>query len=185
MILSIDIDQLSAALSAAQGELENASKNSQNPHFRSKYADLAEIINTVRPVFAKHGLAIVQAPSYADGLVSVTTLLTHKSGQWIRDTATAPASKLDAQGVGSAITYLRRYSLAAFAGIAQEDDDGNAASQQKARVNTPSKEIVAQATAELRSCKTLDELKAAFSGFPAEVRTLVSAIKDEMKDALS
>jgi hypothetical protein len=52
MILSIDIDQLSAALSAAQGELENASKNSQNPHFRSKYADLAEIINTVRPVFA-------------------------------------------------------------------------------------------------------------------------------------
>jgi hypothetical protein len=185
MILSIDIDQLASALAAAQGEIENASKNSQNPHFRSKYADLAEIINTVRPVFSKHGLAVVQSPSYAEGLVSVTTLLTHKSGQWIRDTATAPASKLDAQGVGSAITYLRRYSLAAFAGIAQEDDDGNAASQQKAKVNTPSKEAIAQATAELRSCKTLDDLKAAFSSFPADVRTLVGSIKDEMKEQLS
>lgn len=185
MILSIDIDQLSAALSAAQGELENASKNSRNPHFRSKYADLAEIINTVRPVFAKHGLAIVQSPSYADGLVSVTTLLTHKSGQWIRDVASAPAPKLDPQGVGSAVTYLRRYAIGAFACIASEaDDDGNAASA-KPRNNTPSKEAIAQATAELRSCKTLDDLKAAFGSFPAEVRTLVSNIKDEMKEALS
>lgn len=185
MILSIDIDQLASALATAQGEIENASKNSQNPHFRSRYADLAEIINTVRPVFSKYGLAVVQSPSYAEGLVSVTTLLTHKSGQWIRDTASAPASKLDAQGVGSAVTYLRRYSLAAIAGIAQEDDDGNAASQQKAKVNTPSKEAIAQATAELRSCKTLDDLKAAFGSFPVEVRTLVSNIKDEMKEALS
>ena len=123
------IDQLATALALAQGEIENASKTSSNPHFRSRYADLAEIINTIRPVFSKYGLAVVQSPSYADGLVSVTTLLTHKSGQWITDTASAPASKLDAQGVGSAITYLRRYSLAAFAGIAQEDDDGNAASR--------------------------------------------------------
>ena len=179
------MDQIATALALAQGEIENASKNSQNPHFRSRYADLAEIINTVRPVFSKHGLAVVQAPSYAEGLVSVTTLLTHKSGQWIMDTASAPASKLDPQGIGSAVTYLRRYSLAAFAGIAQEDDDGNAASQQKARANTPSKEAIAQATAELRSCKTLDDLKAAFGSFPAEVRTLVSNIKDEMKEALS
>ena len=123
------IDQIATALCLAQGEIENAVKNSANPHFRSRYADLAEIINTVRPVFTKHGLSVVQSPSYADGLVSVTTLLMHKSGQWIRDTASAPASKLDAQGVGSAVTYLRRYSLAAFAGIAQEDDDGNAASK--------------------------------------------------------
>ena len=184
MYASEQIDQLATALALAQGEVENASKTSQNPHFRSKYADLAEIINTVRPVFSKHGLAVVQSPSYAEGLVSVTTLLTHKSGQWIRDIASAPASKLDAQGVGSAVTYLRRYSLAAFAGIAQEDDDGNAASQQKARANTPSKDAIAQATAELRSCKTLDDLKAAFSSFPSEVRTLVGAIKDEMKEAL-
>ena len=186
MYASESIDQLATALALAQGEVENASKTSTNPHFRSKYADLAEIINTVRPVFAKHGLAIVQSPSYADGLVSVTTLLTHKSGQWIRDVASAPAPKLDPQGVGSAVTYLRRYAIGAFACIASEaDDDGNAASQQKARANTPSKEAIAHATAELRSCKTLDDLKAAFSSFPAEVRTLVGSIKDEMKEALS
>ena len=184
MFASESIDQLATALALAQGEVENASKTSSNPHFRSRYADLAEIINTVRPVFSKHGLAVVQSPSYAEGLVSVTTLLTHKSGQWIKDVASAPASKLDAQGVGSAVTYLRRYSLAAFAGIAQEDDDGNAASA-KPRNNTPSKETIAQATAELRSCKTLDDLKAAFSSFPAEVRTLVGSIKDEMKEQLS
>ena len=185
MYASESINELATALALAQGEVENASKTSTNPHFRSKYADLAEIINTVRPVFAKHGLAIVQSPSYADGLVSVTTLLTHKSGQWIKDIASAPAPKLDPQGVGSAVTYLRRYALGAFACIASEaDDDGNAASA-KPRNNTPSKEAIAQATAELRSCKTLDDLKAAFGSFPAEVRTLVSGIKDEMKDQLS
>lgn len=185
MHASESINELATALALAQGEVENASKTSTNPHFRSKYADLAEIINTVRPVFARHGLAIVQSPSYADGLVSVTTLLTHKSGQWIRDTASAPAPKLDPQGVGSAVTYLRRYALGAFACIASEaDDDGNAASA-KPRANTPSKDAITQATAELRSCKTLDELKAAFSSFPAEIRTLVGSIKDEMKEQLS
>ena len=132
MQTSDTIADLAAALAAAQGEIENAVKNSANPHFRSKYADLAEIINTVRPVFARHGLAVVQSPSYDGGIASVTTMLTHKSGQWIRDTASAPASKLDSQGIGSATTYLRRYSLAAFSGIAQEDDDGNAASRKPA-----------------------------------------------------
>ena len=67
MLMSDNVAELAAALALAQGEVENAHKNSANPHFRSKYADLAEIINTVRPVFAKHGLAIVQSPSYADG----------------------------------------------------------------------------------------------------------------------
>lgn len=137
MLTSETIAELACALAAAQGEVENATKNSANPHFRSKYADLAEIINTVRPVFSKHGLAVIQSPSYDGGIVSVTTLLTHKSGQWIRDVASAPASKLDAQGIGSATTYLRRYSLAAFAGIAQEDDDGNAASAKPAPAAKP------------------------------------------------
>jgi hypothetical protein len=117
MQTSDTIADLAAALAAAQGEIENAVKNSANPHFRSKYADLAEIINTVRPVFARHGLAVVQSPSYDGGIVSVTTMLTHKSGQWIRDTASAPASKLDSQGIGN---------------ISQEDDDGNAASRKPA-----------------------------------------------------
>lgn len=122
---SESIAALAAALAKAQAEIENASKNAANPHFRSKYADLAEVLNTVRPVFAAHGLSIVQAPSYDGGVASVETMLMHASGEWLSNTCAAPVSKNDAQGVGSAITYLRRYSLAAFAGVAQEDDDGN------------------------------------------------------------
>lgn len=124
---SPSIAALATALATAQAEVENATKNSANPHFRSKYADLAEVLNTVRPVFAAQGLALVQSPSYGDGIASVVTQVCHKSGEWLRGTVSAPVSKADAQGVGSAITYLRRYSLAALCGVAQEDDDGNSA----------------------------------------------------------
>lgn len=127
MTHSEQINELAAALSVAQGEIENATKGSSNPHFKSKYADLAEIINAVRPVFSAHGLAYTQCPSYESGIVSVETVLMHKSGQFMSSTISAPVSKQDAQGVGSAITYCRRYSLAAVAGVGQEDDDGNAA----------------------------------------------------------
>ena len=124
---SDSIKELATALAKAQGEVENASKASVNPHFKSRYADLAEVINTVRPVFAKHGLAIAQFPAYENGVVSVETVLTHSSGEWMSGVISAPVSKPDAQGVGSATTYCRRYALAAVAGIAQEDDDANSA----------------------------------------------------------
>lgn len=129
---SDSIAALAKALVAAQSKIENAHKTSNNPHFKSKYADLAEVINTARPVLTEHGLAVTQWPSYADGVVSVETMLTHESGEWISNVASAPADKLNAQGVGSAITYLRRYSLAAVSCIAQEDDDGNKASEKEA-----------------------------------------------------
>ena len=132
---SDSIAGLAKALAAAQAEIENAHKTSANPHFRSKYADLAEVINTVRPVLAKHGLSVTQWPSYLDGIVSVETILTHESGEWIANTASAPADKLNAQGVGSATTYLRRYSLAALACVAQEDDDGNKASEREGQIS--------------------------------------------------
>lgn len=119
--------ELFSALAYAQGEVENASKTSNNPHFRSKYADLAEVLNTVRPVFAKYGLSIVQSTSFNGALVSVSTVIGHKSGGIIVSEASCVPGKTDAQGIGAATTYLRRYSLAAMAGIAQEDDDGNAA----------------------------------------------------------
>lgn len=124
---SEQINELATALSKAQGELENASKSSNNPHFKSRYADLAEILNTIRPVFSQHGLAVTQCPSFEGGIASVETVLMHSSGQWISSVISAPCSKQDAQGVGSAITYCRRYALAAVAGIAQEDDDANSA----------------------------------------------------------
>lgn len=122
---------LFAALAKAQAEIENAAKNAANPHFRSRYADLAEVLNTVRPVFAKHGLSIVQSTGFDGSLVSVTTLVGHAEGGFITSTASCVPAKTDAQGIGSATTYLRRYSLAAMAGVAQEDDDGNAAAHDR------------------------------------------------------
>lgn len=122
---------LFAALALAQGEIENADKNAANPHFKSKYADLAEVLNTIRPVFSKHGLSLIQSPEFDGARVSVVTMLAHKEGGYITAQASCVPAKTDAQGVGSATTYLRRYSAAAIAGIAQEDDDGQSAAHNR------------------------------------------------------
>ena len=141
MKMSESIKELAAALAAAQLEIENASKNSKNDHFKNRYADLAEVLNTARPVLAKHGLSVAQFPSLEANVVSVETILMHTSGEWISNVASAPLSKPDAQGVGSATTYLRRYSLAALAGIAQEDDDGNGAMHQPRPAKQPAQDV--------------------------------------------
>lgn len=123
---------LLAALAAAQGEIENATKNAKNPHFKNNYADLAECLNTIRPVFSAHGLAVIQSAGHFDGaMVTVTTIITHKTGGMISSESTCVPAKTDAQGIGAATTYLRRYSVAAMCGIAQEDDDGQSARHDK------------------------------------------------------
>lgn len=124
---SEQITELAAALAKAQGEIENASKNAANPHFKSKYADLAEVISVIREPMAKHGLSVIQSPSFDGEMVTVTTMVLHTSGQWLKGTLSMPVARKDAQGIGSAITYSRRYSLAATFRVSQEDDDGNAA----------------------------------------------------------
>ena len=108
MLKSESIKELATALAKAQGEVENASKTQKNDHFKKWYADLAEILNTIRPVFSANGLSIVQLPSYEQPIASVETVLMHVSGEFIGGICSAPVSKPDAQGVGSAITYLRR-----------------------------------------------------------------------------
>lgn len=185
---SEQINDLATALAAAQGEIENASKNSANPHFRSRYADLAEVLNTVRPVFARFGLSVTQMPSYQDGFVSVETVLMHSSGQWISSTASAPASKQDAQGVGSCITYLRRYSLAAVAGVAQEDDDANAAVGHAPRVAERAEKQATEAVrAAIGRAKTVDELTEIYSKTATAIRESVkpefSARRQELENA--
>jgi hypothetical protein len=146
MKMSEQLDQLATSLAKAQSEMDNVTKNAANPHFRSKYADLAEVLNTVRPVLAKHGLSVVQTTTYSEGVCSVETLLLHASGQYLAEVASAPVVKADPQGVGSATTYLRRYALAAIAGVAQEDDDGNAAGRPPPKVATaPAKRAASQA----------------------------------------
>jgi hypothetical protein len=126
---SDQLDQIAAALAKAQGEIQNVVKDAKNPHFKSDYATLDAVTDTVRPIFARNGLAIVQLPTSENGIATVHTLITHSSGQWIKGDTSCPLSKADAQGLGSATTYLRRYATSAAANIAQTDDDGNAASQ--------------------------------------------------------
>lgn len=123
--------ELFSAMAKAQGEIENAAKSSTNPHFRSKYADLAEVLNTIRPILSKHGLSLIQSTGFDGSMVSVTSLLAHESGGYVTSMASCVPAKSDAQGIGSATTYLRRYSAAAVAGIAQEDDDGQSAVHDK------------------------------------------------------
>lgn len=129
---SESIAKLAAALVKVNGEIEHAHKNATNPHFRNRYADLTEVIDTTRPVLAKHGLSVVQLPGYSEGITTLDTILLHESGEWISGTAGARVQKDDPQGVGSALTYLRRYSLAAVVGIGQEDDDGERAVRREA-----------------------------------------------------
>jgi hypothetical protein len=115
------------ALAKAQAEIKNAVKDSTNPHFKSRYADLAAVKEACWGPLTGAGIAVVQMPINRAGDVGVVTLFAHSSGQWIESTVFVQPTKFDAQGVGSVITYLRRYALAAMAGVAPDDDDGEAA----------------------------------------------------------
>jgi hypothetical protein len=128
------IAELAKALCKFQGSLKNPVKDSTNPFFKSKYATLDAVWEAIRTSLCENGLSVVQSfdPELDTdiGLVQLTTTLLHNSGEWISGTLTMKPVKNDPQGMGSAITYARRYALAALVGVApEEDDDGNAASQ--------------------------------------------------------
>jgi hypothetical protein len=131
---SENIGQLAKALAAAQSEMRTATKGANNPFFKSRYADLVEIMEVCRVPLTKNGLAISQLPSTTmiDGKVGVTvlTILMHASGEWIAEALTLFPKVPDPQGIGGAITYAKRYGLQAITGVVaeNEDDDGNAAS---------------------------------------------------------
>jgi hypothetical protein len=121
--------QYASALVAAIGELSNVAKTAANPYFKSKYAPLDAIIDATRPILLKHGLAISQTPLFMEGTAGVETTIIHKSGHSTTTTLLLPIKDQSPQGVGGAITYARRYALAAVLGIASEDDDdGNVSS---------------------------------------------------------
>ncbi len=128
------------ALAKAQKTFESANKSSDNPHFRSKYAALDACVEAVRDSLNDNGIFLSQTTEPHDGGVVVETVFLHESGeQWSAGKLFVPASKHDAQGFGSAMTYARRYSLLAACGVAPEDDDGNAAAK-----TTPTKKAAAQ-----------------------------------------
>lgn len=128
MTHSESVAKIAAALAKAQGEIQGAAKDSTNPHFSSRYADLASIVDACREPLARNEIAYLQSSSADATLVRMTTLLIHSSGEWIEsDPLQVQAKDAAPQAVGSCLTYLRRYQLAAMVGIAPEDDDAEAA----------------------------------------------------------
>ena len=157
------MQKIASALVKAQKAFGPALKSSTNPHFRSKYADLSACVEAVIDGLNENGIALIQIPHECESGVTVETLFIHESGETLSaGRLHVPASKQDAQGYGSALTYARRYSLMAACGIAPEDDDGNAAA--KARV-LPAKAPVVSAQAPVLSAEYeaqhLDTLQAA------------------------
>jgi hypothetical protein len=176
MRTSDTIAKLAGALSKAQGKFKAASKDSVNPHFRNKYADLASIWDAIRDPLSANGLSVVQGvlePNAHEHLgpqwsgpkaVGVVTTLMHESGEWIQSSVWIPVGTQNAQGVGSAITYGRRYGLTALVGITQDDDDGESAVGRGPMAAKPSTKPAAQVDIpaliqSISEAKDLDSLK--------------------------
>jgi hypothetical protein len=185
---SESIAALAAALAKAQGSMKGAVKDSANPFFKSKYADLASVVEAIRAAFSTNGLSYIQTvqPSDRDE-VRVETMILHSSGEWIScGYLSLPVSKTDAQGYGSALTYARRYSLSAAVGVAPEDDDGNAAVAAKPK-DDYTKHLLAIAAA-----PTMDDLQAVFktaykaaqSSQDAPAMASLTVAKNKRKEAL-
>lgn len=125
---SEQINDLVTALAKAQGEMGLAVKDAKNPHFNSEYASLGSYILASKTILSKHGLAVIQGPLTHDGRLYLITTLAHASGQWFRSETPILSEKQTAQGMGSGISYARRYALSAIVGLADKDDDGSIAS---------------------------------------------------------
>ena len=126
---SESITDLATALCLAQAEMGGAIKDSNNPFFKSSYADLTSVIKVIKEPFAKHGLSFVQLPVTSTGGngIGVSTMLMHNSGQWIQGEYLLPMDKVTPQGAASSITYARRYALQSLVGIPSVDDDSEMA----------------------------------------------------------
>ena len=144
------INEISAALAKAQGEVANPVFNKTNPHFKSSYADLSSVLNAVRPALSKNGISIMQMTNLEEAGIVLYTRLCHVSGQWIESVYPVTTSGKH-QEIAAALTYAKRLSLSAIVGVAgEEDDDGNAAN------NVP---VVAKGTPKPKaeSLMTVDE----------------------------
>ena len=188
---SDSIAALAAALAAAQAELRNPVFDSQNPHFKSRFASLATVRDAITPTLSRHGLSVMQlATNDADGRPCVETILAHASGEWVSSTLTVPAGKNDAHGAGSAITYARRYALMAIVNVVgDEDDDGNGAVQQpeksvvRHRKSPPAPQpgLVAQATQAANG--GIDAFRRFWKGLEADQRGTLEPFLDDLKAA--
>lgn len=184
------INELAAALAKAQGEIAPALKDAVNPDFKSRYASLPVIREAVREAFARHGLAVVQRPSVIDGKLVLTTWLLHASGQAIDcGELSAQVDLANPQQMGSAITYFRRYALAALSQtVADEDDDGNAASRRARTRQEPAPPAaedakrIEHAKTEIAATTTLEQLRAIGEVLKTETPPVQSAVRAIYRD---
>lgn len=137
----IEAATLASAMAAAFGEIEGATKSANNPHFKTKYADITAVIEAIKPALIAHNLFFTQHPQPSENGITVETVLHHAGGESLSlGSLFVPANKNDAQGFGSALTYARRYALVTAFGVPVEDDDGNAAAKgqsQRGAVSPP------------------------------------------------
>jgi hypothetical protein len=195
---SDNINELASALAKAQGQITGALKDSSNPFFKSKYADLASCWDACRKQLTENGLAVIQTTDIVQETVVVVTTLTHSSGQWMRGILPVKAKDDGPQAQGSGITYARRYALAAIVGLAQIDDDAEAA-QARPTMNAPAQveridtKKVNEYSTRIKSAvdadndsmlrEVMDEVKEAGNDFRIAVwATLPKQIKDTIKD---
>jgi hypothetical protein len=189
---------IAAALAAAQPEMGKALKQSVNPAFRSKYADLANVMEACMPALNKHGIAVIQPPGAdAEGRF-VETILLHESGQTLSCKVPLIIGKNDMQGYGSAVTYARRIGLMAMAGIAPEDDDGNDAAAAAPPAERPARPAHRpdpshdrpspsdHAIGALTAADSLNALQAIWRDLPISIKALPEVVgaKDNRKAAL-
>lgn len=179
---------LAKAMASAFPEIEGAVKDKTNPHFRTKYADLGNVVDAIKPALSKHGLWFCQVAHNIPDHAAIETIIVHASGESMSTGVVAiPVSKADAQGFGSALTYARRYSLSAAFGVAPSDDDGNAAvvakptPKAKPEVDPDRLKTLANVFAGLTS---LNELKTLWDTLKPEERTACLDLKDAAKERL-
>ena len=181
---SESISELATALSKAQSQMGAAIKDSENPFFKSKYADLTSVIAAVRKPFADNGLSFVQLPVSQDGCVGVATRIMHSSGEWLESEFLIPC-KQDAHGYAAGITYCRRLSLQAAAGVPTDDDDGNSA------IDHNKKSAAADWVAKIDESADMDSLQLNFKtayqavGKDREAVAIITAKKDMKKRELA
>lgn len=187
-----DHKNIFAALAAAQMQMGKALKDSSNPAFKSKYADLASVMDACMAALNSNGIAVFQPTTDEDGNRFVNTILAHVSGETLSCRVPLIVQKNDMQGYGSAVTYARRYGLMSMAGIAPEDDDGNAAAKAAPMVEdrpaprAPADKAIGEAIAYLSEASDLGDLKSRWSNLPKAMQALPAVVKakDDRKAAL-
>jgi len=195
METSDEINELATALAKAQGEIEGATKDTENPFLKSKYADLGSVWAVARKPLSDNGLSVVQTPENCDsGNISLKTILFHSSGQWLASILEMPVTKQDPQGYGSAISYARRYSFAAIIGVysEDEDDDGESATDKDKKLEYQPAENAANNLKSIVNIILLEEAcgkyqtdyKAGKTGWTKKSWNMLCSVMTEMKNSL-